>query len=133
MNYPKTKEANTDGCWLQLHGNFTPAHADGCAAQCFEGVQRGSIIILSMHPRLQAATLVFRSGVCRSPVTGVPSCGLKTVSWRTNRLAQHRQIVSVCLILPGRLSFSRYRIIRMKRGTFGADPGISSSQNPGWQ
>ncbi len=29
----------------QLHGSFTPAHADGCAAQCFEGVQRGSIII----------------------------------------------------------------------------------------
>ena len=27
----------------QLHGNLTPAHTDGCAAQCFEGVQRGSI------------------------------------------------------------------------------------------
>ena len=24
------------------HGDLTPAHADGCAAQCFEGVQRGS-------------------------------------------------------------------------------------------
>ena len=34
-----------DGCWLQLHGNLTPAHACGCAAQCCEGVQRGSIII----------------------------------------------------------------------------------------
>lgn len=34
-----------DGCWQQLHGNLTPAHACGCAAQCFEGVQRGSIII----------------------------------------------------------------------------------------
>ena len=27
----------------QLHGNLTPAHADGCAAQCFEGVQCASI------------------------------------------------------------------------------------------
>ena len=46
----------------QLHGNLTPAHADGCAAQCFEGVQRGSLIILSVHPRLQAATPVSRPG-----------------------------------------------------------------------
>lgn len=46
----------------QLHGNLTPAHADGCAAQCFEGVQRGSLIILSVHPRPQAATPVSRPG-----------------------------------------------------------------------
>ena len=35
----------------QLHGSFTPAHADGCAAQCFEGVQRGSIIVLPVRRR----------------------------------------------------------------------------------
>ena len=46
----------------QLHGNLTPAHADGCAAQCFEGVQRGSLIILSVHPRPQAATPVLWPG-----------------------------------------------------------------------
>ena len=46
----------------QLHGNLTPAHADGCAAQCFEGVQRGSIIILPVHPRPQAATPVSQPG-----------------------------------------------------------------------
>ena len=46
----------------QLHGNLTPAHADGCAAQCFEGVQRGSLIILTVHPRPQAATPVSRPG-----------------------------------------------------------------------
>ena len=51
-----------DGCWPQLHGNLTPAHSDGCAAQCFEGVQRGSLIILSVHPRPQAATPVSRPG-----------------------------------------------------------------------
>ena len=54
----------------QLHGNLTPAHADGCAAQCFEGVQRGSLIVLSVHPRPQAATLALRSGVVRSIVWG---------------------------------------------------------------
>ena len=46
----------------QLHGNLTPAHADGCAAQCFEGVQRGSLIVLSVHPRPQVATPVLRPG-----------------------------------------------------------------------
>lgn len=34
-----------DGSRLQLHGNLTPARACGCAAQCLEGVQCGSIII----------------------------------------------------------------------------------------
>ncbi len=52
------KEAN-GRLLAQLHGNLTPAHADGCAAQCFEGVQRGSIFNLPVRRRLQAATLVF--------------------------------------------------------------------------
>ena len=57
----------------QLHGNLTPAHTDGCAAQCFEGVQRGSLIVLSVYPRQQAATPVLRPGFvahlfCRGPV-----------------------------------------------------------------
>ena len=34
-------------------------------------------------------------------LVGVPSCGLATGSWRTGRPAPHRQIVSVCLMLPG--------------------------------
>ena len=34
-------------------------------------------------------------------LVGVPSCGLATGLWRTGRLAPHRQIVSVCLMLPG--------------------------------
>ena len=33
-------------------------------------------------------------------LVGVPSCGLATGSWRTGRQAPHRQIVSVCLMLP---------------------------------
>ena len=52
----------------QLHGSFTPAHADGCGAQCFEGVQRASIFNLPVRRRPQAATLVLRPGFNRSPV-----------------------------------------------------------------
>ena len=57
--------------WLlaQLHGSFTPAHADGCVAQCFVGVQRESIFNLPVRRRPQAAILVLRPGVCRSPVS----------------------------------------------------------------
>ena len=33
-------------------------------------------------------------------LVGVPSFGLATGSWRTGRPAPHRQIVSVCLMLP---------------------------------
>ena len=51
-----------DGCWPQLHGNFTPAHADGCGARCFVGVQCASLIILPAHPCPQAATPVLRLG-----------------------------------------------------------------------
>lgn len=40
---------SSGGCWQQLHGNFTPSHACGCAAQCCEGVQRGSIIVLPVR------------------------------------------------------------------------------------
>ena len=67
----------------QLHGSFTPAHADGCAAQCFEGVQRGSIIILSARHRPQAAMLAFRFCVNRS----LPSEGHGALAVRldTNR------------------------------------------------
>ena len=97
----KRKRQKTDGCWPQLHGNLTPAHADGCAAQCFEGVQRGSIIILPVHPRPQAATPVCGLVLSLTCLVGVPSCGLATGSWRTGRPAPHRQIVSVCLMLPG--------------------------------
>ena len=59
----------------------------------------------------QGATPGLRPGVSRSSVTGAPSCGLETVSWRTGRPAQHGQIVSVCLMLrrrpPSGLSLSR--------------------------
>ena len=70
------------------HGNLTPAHTDECAAQCFEGVQRGSLIVLSVHLRPQVATPVSRPGFVahlfgRGPV-------LRTC----NRVMAHRPIGS---------------------------------------
>ena len=50
----------------QLHGSLTPAHAYGCVAQCFEGVQRESIFNLSVRRGPQVAILALRSGVDRS-------------------------------------------------------------------
>ena len=68
-------------------------------------------LTLPVCHRPQAATLALRSGAVRSPVTVVPSYGLETRSWRTGRMARHKQIVSVCLILhrrpPAGLSLSR--------------------------
>lgn len=95
----------------QLHGSFTPAHTDGCGAQCFVGVQCASIFNPAVCHRPQAATLALRSGVVRSPVTVVPSCGLETRSWRTGRMARHKQecirLPYTAALAPNGLSLSR--------------------------
>ena len=54
-------------------------------------------LTLPVRCRPQAATLALRSGAVRSPVTVVPSCGLETRSWRTGRMARHKQ---ECIRLP---------------------------------
>ena len=48
-------------------------------------------LTLPVCHRPQAATLALRSGAIRSPVAVVPSCGLETRSWRTDRMARHKQ------------------------------------------
>ena len=58
----KKKEAENGWLLAQLHGNLTPAHADGCGARCFVGIQCASLIILPAHPRPQVATPVLRLG-----------------------------------------------------------------------
>ena len=73
----KSKEAENGRPLARLHGNFTPAHACGCAAQCFEGVQRGCLIVLPMGRRLQAAIPDLRPCVFRSAVIGAYPMGLK--------------------------------------------------------
>ena len=86
----------------QLHGSLTPAHADGCGAQCFVGVQRASIFNLSVCHCPQAATPALQSGVDRSLLRGH---GAPTVWLGTE------QNVSVCLMLhrrpPAGLSLSK--------------------------
>ena len=102
----------------QLHRNFTSAHADGCGAQCFVGVQRASIFSLPVRHGPQAATPALRSGVDRSLPGGR--------SWRTGRMARYKQNVSVCLILrrqpPAGLSFSM-NIQAMPSGSSGQGKG----------
>ena len=82
------KEAENGWLLAAAPREFHPAHADGCAAQCFEGVQRGSLIVLSVHLRPQVATPVSRPGFVarlfgRGPV-------LRTC----NRVMAHRPIGS---------------------------------------
>ena len=84
----------------QLHGNFTPAHADGCGARLLCGVQCASLIILPAYHRPQAATPVLRPSFVahlfgRGPV--LRTCN-RVMAHR--RPAPRRQIVSVCLMLP---------------------------------
>ena len=50
----------------QLHGSFTPAHADGCAEQCFEGVQFGSIFKGAKGLDQQIANLLSGNDITRS-------------------------------------------------------------------
>ena len=99
-----------DGCWLQLHGNLTPAHAVGCAAQCFEGVQRGSLIILSVHPRPQAATPVSRPSFVAHLFGRGPA--LRTC----NRVMAHRPTGSTQtdrIRLPYAASLNRFTIVSL--------------------
>ena len=53
-------EAENGRLLAQFHGSFTPAHTDGCVAQCFAGVQCESIFNLPARRRPQAATLALR-------------------------------------------------------------------------
>ena len=55
---------SSDGCWQQLHGSFTPSHACGCAAQCCEGVQRGSIIVLPVRSSPASCHACFAARCC---------------------------------------------------------------------
>ena len=106
----------------QLHGSLTPAHAYGCGAQCFEGVQRASIFDLPVCRRLQTATPALRPGVGRSLMggRGAPAVWLDT-----------EQNVSVCLILhrrpPAGLSFSKSMELHCR--TIGARKGSETCPN----
>ena len=139
QNDCKKKEAENGWLLAQLHGNFTPAHADGCGARCFAGVQCASLIILPAYHRPQAATPVLRPGFVallfsRGPV-------LRTC----NRVMAHRPYGSIqdrmypsalyCAggLPPGFLCQGAIKGRRVERGTHSARFWISSGQNPGWR
>ena len=84
---------SSDGCRQQLHGSFTPSHACGCAAQCCEGVQRGSIIVLPVRSSPASCHACFAAwcySLCFSP-TGKSCHGAPAVRLGTGRM---------CPILP---------------------------------
>ena len=105
------KATKPDGHWQQPTGispRLILMSAPRNALRAFNaGVSLSCLCILAHRlPHL------FRSLVLSlTCLVGVPSCGLATGSWRTGRLAPHRQIVSVCLMLrrrpPTGLSLSR--------------------------
>lgn len=68
-------------------------------------------LTLPVCHRPQAATLALRSGAVRSPVTVVPSCGLETRSWRTGRMARHKQ---ECIRLPYTAALASQRAFFVK-------------------
>ena len=68
-------------------------------------------LTLPVCHRPQAATLALRPGVVRSPVTVVPSCELETRSWRTGRMARHKQ---ECIRLPYTAALASQRAFFVK-------------------
>ena len=91
---------STDGCWHSSTGISPRPMLMGAprnALRAFNaGVSLSCLRILAHRlPHLFCGLVL--SLTC---LVGVPSCGLATGSWRTGRPAPHRQIVSVCLILP---------------------------------
>ena len=68
-------------------------------------------LTLPVRHRPQAATLALRSGAVRSPVTVVPSCGLETRSWRTDRMARHKQ---ECIRFPYTAALASQRAFFVK-------------------
>ena len=68
-------------------------------------------LTLPVCHRPQVATLALRSGAVRSPVTVVPSCGLETRSWRTGRMARHKQ---ECIRLPYTAALASQRAFFVK-------------------
>ena len=86
------------GC--QPHGNLTPAHADGCAARCFEGVQCGSIFKGTGGHGPQSAAL-FLKNACVAP-----SCP-EIMAGVLPRLAPARMYLSALCSAAAAAPFSR--------------------------
>ena len=131
------KRGKADGCWHSSTGVSPRPMLMGAAHNALWAFNARVSLTLPVCHRPQAATLALRSGAVRSPVTVVPSCGLETRSWRTDRMARHKQ---ECIRLSYAAPLASQRAFFVKvRGTARkgehATPHsrISSGQNPGWR
>ena len=123
------KSAKTDGGWLPLHGSLTPAHTCGCAAQCFEGVQRGSIIIRqeglgNAQPRAHYGKVLFAPSIS-DILADLPFSSLQTdfVSvCRIKRIARCQSTICKAMYQPG-------KALLVFKGPFLADAQISHNKS----
>ena len=96
----KRKRQKTDGCWHSSTGISPRPMLMGAAHDAlWASNARVSLFCLRILAH-RLPHLFYGSVFSLTCLVGVPSCGLATGSWRTGRPAPHRQIVSVCLILP---------------------------------
>ena len=107
----KNKRQKTDGCWHSSTGISPRPMLMGAAHNALWAFNARVSLTLPVCHRPQAATLALRSGAVRSPVTVVPSCGLETRSWRTGRMARHKQ---ECIRLPYTAALASQRAFFVK-------------------
>ncbi len=105
------KRGKTDGCWHSSTGVSPRPMLMGAAHNALWAFNARVSLTLPVCHRPQAATLALRSGAVRSPVTVVPSCGLETRSWRTGRMARHKQ---ECIRLPYTAALASQRAFFVK-------------------
>ena len=96
----KNSQAKQAAGGCQPHGNLTPAHADGCAARCFEGVQCGSIF-KGAGGRGPQSTALFLKNACVAP-----SCP-EIMAGVLPRLAPARMYLSALCSAAAAAPFSR--------------------------
>ena len=105
------KRGKTDGCWHSSTGVQPRPILMGAAHNALWAFNARVSLTLSVRRRPQAATLALRSGAVRSLVTVVPACGLATGSWRTDRVARHKQ---ECIRLPYTAALASQRAFFVK-------------------
>ena len=105
------ERGKTDGCWHSSTGISPRPMLMGAAHNALWAFNARVSLTLPVRHRPQAATPALRSDAVRSPVAVVPSCGLETRSWRTGRVARHKQ---ECIRLPYTAALASQRAFFVK-------------------
>ena len=122
----KNKRQKTDGCWHSPTGISPRPMLMGAAHNALWAFN-ARVSLSCLHIIAHRLPHLFYGPVLSlSCLAGVPSCGLATGSWRTGRLAPHRQIVSVCLMLHRRPSAG----LSLSRSYNGTPRGRGDTQRP---